>query len=406
MTLRPLFVTGSLAHGGAERHSVTLMNRLAERGHECHAVYIKNEAAQRPRIAQQDSVRCLDAATFLDRRAVSDFAAHLARLRPSLLLAANGYALLYASLAQIQAGLPIPIMVTFHTTQLLGLREQLKTLIDRPFFWRAARTIFVCKMQKNYWLRRGLGSRKNLVIHNGVDTEHFSPSGNSDARQALRRKLGFASTDYVIGISAVLRPEKNHLQLLDALASLRQLGVPARLLIIGDGPLRGAIEGRCRALQLDDSVRLSGYVDDVRPWLAACDVTVLCSLSETFSLAALEAMAMGKPVVHSAVGGAAEMIFPGHNGYLFRAGNTGELVYRLLLLAERPLGERMGAAARSLMVSSFSENVMVDRYENVFFDVCANRPAPAATTRNPRVAHAGGISAVEVEQGVNRHENV
>jgi len=408
MSLRPLFVTGSLAHGGAERHSVTLMNRLGERGHDCHAVYVKNNAHQLERIRRHGtaSAHCLQAASFVDRRAITDFADHLKRLRPSALVAANEYALMYAALARRQSGLSIPLVVTFHTTKLLDLREQVKMLIARPFFWLAERTVFVCAMQRNYWLHRGLGSRHNLVIHNGVDTGHFHDRTLPNERRSLRQALGFASTDYVIGISAVLRPEKNHLQLLNALATLRQLGIPARLLIIGDGPLREAIEVRSRALKLGNSVRITGFVEDVRPSLAACDVAVLCSLSETFSLAALEAMAMGKPVVHSEVGGAPEMIFPGHNGYLFRTGDTGELVYRLLVLSERQLSERMGAAARQLVESNFSEEIMVDRYENVLLDVCANRPDPTLVSTLHMLPKAGGIPGIQVKQGVNSHEHV
>lgn len=399
MTLRPLFVTGSLAHGGAERHSITLMNRLAERGHDCHAVYVKDDAGQLERIKRrdEDNVHCLHAARFFDRRAVLDFAEHLARVRPSVLIAANGYALLYASLARLQAGLPIPLVVTFHTTKLIDAKEHLKMVLDRFFFWRAERSVFVCDMQKRYWLRRAVGSRRNLVIHNGVDTEHFRDRSLPAERRALRQSLGFGNTDYVIGISAVLRPEKNHLQLINAVSTLRQMGIPARLMMIGDGPLRSKLEAQAQRLQISDSVRITGFVEDVRPYLAACDVTVLCSLSETFSLAALEAMAMGKPVIHSAVGGAAEMVFPGHNGYLFRVGDTGELVYRLLVLSQRLLAEEMGAAARQLVETSFSEKVMVDRYENVLLDVCATHPDTAKDRALHPLGQAAGISEVQVK---------
>ena len=399
MNLRPLFVTGSLAHGGAERHSITLLNRLAERGYDCHAVYIKDEAGQleRIRLRDDDKVHCLHAARFFDRRAIADFAAYIARVRPSVLVAANGYALLYASLARLQAGLAIPVVVTFHTTQLINAKEHLKMLLDRFFFWQAERSIFVCDMQKRYWLRRGVGSRRNLVIHNGVDTEHFRDRSTLAERRARRQSLGFAATDYVIGISAVLRPEKNHQQLINAVSTLRQMGIPARLMMIGDGPLRAKLEAQAMRLQIADSVQITGYVEDVRPYLAACDVTVLCSLSETFSLAALEGMAMGKPLIHSAVGGAAEMVFPGHNGYLFRPGDTGELVYRLLVLSHRQLAEEMGRAARQLVETSFSEAVMVDRYEKVLLDVCATHPDVARASALQTLGRAAGISEVQVK---------
>lgn len=407
MKLRPLFVTGSLVHGGAERHSITVMNRLAARGYDCHAVYVKNDPSQLERIDQRQvrSVRCLHAQRFFDPAAIADFATHLRRVQPSVLVAANGYALLYASLARAQARLRIPVVVTFHTTQVFGFKEHLKMLIDRPVFWHAQRTIFVCEMQRRYWLRRGLGSRHNDVIYNGVDIDHFRDHSQPVERQATRHALGFAENDYVIAISAVLRPEKNHRQLVDAVRALRDMGLPARILMIGDGPLRASIEAHSRELGVEDSVRLTGFVDDVRPYLAACDVSVLCSLSETFSLAALEAMAMGKPVVHSAVGGAAEMIMPGNNGYLFQAGNTAELIHRLLVLAEPGVARSMGGAARRLVETRFADSVMVDRYENILSEVSASRPDVETPADFPAFISPAGKSPSQSKSGVS-HENI
>ena len=96
---RAMFVTGSLCHGGAERHSITIMNRLAERRHECHAVYVKSDADQfdRIRLQQGTSVQCLDAARYFDRAALARFASHIARVEPAVIVAANPYALMYAA---------------------------------------------------------------------------------------------------------------------------------------------------------------------------------------------------------------------------------------------------------------------------------------------------------------------
>jgi glycosyltransferase involved in cell wall biosynthesis len=159
-------------------------------------------------------------------------------------------------------------------------------------------------------------------------------------------------------------------QLVDAIARLRAQGVPARALIIGDGPMRAAVEARARARGVDHEVVFCGFQHDVRPYVAACDVMVLCSLTEAFSLAALEAMALGRPVVHAQVGGAAEMILPGRNGYLFPAGDTGALTGKLGLLAERAVSRSMGANARQVVQARFSETAMVDRYEQTLLELC------------------------------------
>jgi len=373
--LRVIFVTGSLPHGGAERQSIAVMNRLAERGHECHAVYVRNDPSQldRIRLREGGTVRCLNATRYLDMRALADFAAHISRIRPSAIVAANPYALMYSSLALRLSRVRAPLVVTFHTTRLFGAKEHAKMIIDRLFFWSADRLVFVCEKQMRYWLRRGVLSRKNDVIYNGVDTDHFSDTSNSEERRKLRQELGFYDADYVIGISAVLRPEKNHVQLVDAVATLRNMGIPARVLMIGDGPMRGAVERRSNELKVDAEVRITGFQRDVRPYISVCDVMVLCSLVETFSLAALEAMAMGKPVIHADLGGASEMIFPGRNGFLFPVGDTGALVDKLAILADRSVSRRMGRAARELVETLFSEKTMVDRYEQTLLELCGAR---------------------------------
>ena len=375
---RAMFVTGSLCYGGAERHSITIMNRLAERRHECHAVYIKNEADQFDRIRLQEgaSVQCLDAARYFDSAALARFAAHIARVEPAVIVAANPYALMYAALARRLSRERVPLIVTFHSNRLLGIKEQLQMLAYRPLFWTADCLVFVCENQKRYWMRRGVLSRRNEVIYNGVNTDQFSAACNATERESMRAMLGFRDSDYVIGLSAVLRPEKNHLQLVDAVCLLRAKGIPAKALMIGDGPMRAAVEARARERGVEGDVVISGFQNDVRPYVAACDVVTLCSFTEAFSLAAVEAMALGKPVVHSDIGGASEMIVPGRNGYLFPVGNTGALVGKLSLLADRAVSTAMGGNARQSAETLFSEKAMVDRYEQTLLDVCANPLRP------------------------------
>src|SRR5690606_27442705 len=157
------------------------------------------------------------------------------------------------------------------------------------FFWLADCAVFVCENQRRYWSRRAVLARRNAVIHNGVDTEEFRDLPDSTDRQVTRARLGLRPLDYVIGLSARLGPEKNPLQLVDALARLRGRNVAARVLMIGDGPLRTAVEARARSLGLDGEVFITGFQQDVRPWIAACDAMVLCSHSEALSLAAIEA---------------------------------------------------------------------------------------------------------------------
>jgi len=386
--MRLLFLTGSLTHGGAERHTITLLNRLAQRGHECHAAYVQDNANQLERLEGAASVECLHAQRYLDFKAIKRLGVLLSRIRPSAVIAANPYAMLYAALALRQSELNAPLMVTFHTTLLAGAKQWLQMLYYRPLFWASDCLVFVCEAQRRHWLKRLVSGRSNRVIHNGVDPEHWRSPG-VEARTRMRRVLGLADGDYAIGMCAVFRPEKNHLQLVEAIAQLRSRGVPARALLIGDGPMRPAIEARARDLGVASDVLIAGFHQDVRPLLAASDVVALPSTSvETFSLAALEAMALGRPVVLSEIGGAAEMVRPEENGFLFPAHDTPALVASLAALADPAARERMGAAARTTVEARFSERAMVDRYEGLLQQLVLTRNQ-RDNLRRSAAAHQG-----------------
>jgi len=375
--MRLMFLTSSLAYGGAEHHAITLANRLAERGHECHTGWVKPESSQlsRLRLSTDGSVFCLDAAHYLDLRALRRLAAVLARVRPAVLVAANPYALMYASLARRISGERVPLVVVYHSTRSPGVKEQAQLAAYRPCMWAAEGAVFVCEYQRRYCLRRGLRSRRNTVIPNGVDVERYRDAATPAERRSLRAALGYTDADYVLGVAGGLRPEKNQAQLLEAAARLRQRGLPVKTLFIGDGATRAALEARAEALGLAAHVTITGFQEDIRPYITACDVICVCSLTEALSLAAIEAMAMSRPLVHSQVGGAGELIDPGHNGLLFPARNTDALVECLLLLADGATRSMLGRAARQTIESKFSEARMVDRYEELLMEVsqCAHR---------------------------------
>ena len=391
--MRLIFVTSNLISGGCERHAISVMNGLCRHGHECHAVYIKpgGDMEGDLRLQEGGTITALQAERYLDRRALAEFAALVRRVAPDAIVAANPYALMYSRLALAAARSDARLVVTYHSTVLSGIKERLMMAAYRPLFWSADCTVFVSAAQARYSMRRGVLSRRNEVIHNGVDVERYRHRGEAAGGAELRRGLGWQDDDYVIGLTAVLRPEKNPVQLVEAVARLRAAGCPARALMIGDGDMRGVVEARARELGVARDVAITGFQLDVRPWVAACDAMVLCSTAvETFSLAALEAMAMGRPVVLSELGGAAEMVFPGWNGYLFPPGDGEALVRHLAALSDRAAAARMGRHARLVVESMFSEGRMIDRYEQLLAEVIEGRPRPAGLwPAGGRVNNAG-----------------
>jgi glycosyltransferase involved in cell wall biosynthesis len=386
--LRALFVTSSFAYGGAEKQTITLMNRLASRGHECHAAYIKENHAllDRVRLRSESAVRCLSAEHYLDRSALADLAALIANLEPTVVVSANPYPLLYATLARRLARIRATMVVTQHSTKVNGPREFLQMLLCRPFFWMADCAVFVCDRQRRYWWRRGVLAKHNVVVYNGVDTDKFIDTTTREHRAAVRRMFGFAEADFVIGAVGDLRREKNQIQLAAAVERLRGAGVPARALLIGDGAERTKIEARARERGVERDIAVTGFVHDVRPFVAASDVLAVCSLDDAASLGALEAMAMRKPVVHSNVGSAGEMIHPGYNGFLFRANDTTALVGHLIRLTNPADRLSIGEHARGVVERRFSEQRMIESYESLLLQLTAksndrNRKSYVRATR-------------------------
>jgi glycosyltransferase involved in cell wall biosynthesis len=359
-----LLLVNRLGIGGAEQHTIALANML---GREFNVVlaYLKphHDLIESVNKGSLLELRCLNAQRRIDLRAARELLALCQASRARTIVCANAFALMYAQLARWLSPTPIVVIEVYHTTKLRTFKEQLMLAFYRPFFWAAHHLVFVCEAQRRYWRRRALWARQTHTIYNGVDLAHFDPTPYADHAVRARADLGFGADDHVVGICAVLRPEKAHADLLAAVARVKTSGQSWRVLIIGDGPLRESIEREVVRLGLASSVRITGFQSDVRRWLAACDVVALVSTSvETFSIAALEAMAMGKPMIMSDIGGAREQVEDGLNGMIFPPGDVAALAECLRLCWDKSRAQQMGAAARGRVERDFSLKTMTDRY--------------------------------------------
>jgi glycosyltransferase involved in cell wall biosynthesis len=203
---------------------------------------------------------------------------------------------------------------------------------------------------------------KVVVIHCGADPMVFaagaeSPVGNEGAD---------ASERVQIVCVASLEEVKGHRFLLDACRELADRGVPFCCDLVGDGPLRGAVEDQIERLRLSDSVCVHGALPrpDVRSLLLSADVAVLAShptrsgKREGIPVALMEAMACGLPVIASALSGIPELVEDGRTGFLIAPGDFATLADRLECLAAAPdLRTSLGEAARATITSQFDLRV-------------------------------------------------
>jgi len=195
------------------------------------------------------------------------------------------------------------------------------------------------------------------VIHNFVDSEEFRPQRDRPIRKQLAPK-----GERILMHVSNFRKVKNLPVILDVFCEVRR-ETPTRLVLIGDGPEREAVERRAVELSVADDVLFLGDQEYIGEILPEADVFLLPSEHESFGLAALEAMACGVPVVGSRIGGLPEVIVDGETGFLCSPHDVGcmrELVLGLFRDEERRLA--LGAAARARAVEKFDRDRIVDQY--------------------------------------------
>ncbi len=202
------------------------------------------------------------------------------------------------------------------------------------------------------------------VIPNFVDTAVYDRSRYQSA--ALRQQLAPGAELLLMHISN-FRAVKRVTDTIRILAAVREHGIGAQLVLIGDGPERTEAEHLCRTLGLCEAVHFIGKVLATAELLSAADIFLLPSQNESFGLAALEAMSCGVPVVASNVGGIPEVVSHGENGYLAEPGDVDRMArYCIELASNRKKWHRFSQAARSAAVERFSIERIIPRYEELY----------------------------------------
>jgi sugar transferase (PEP-CTERM/EpsH1 system associated) len=234
------------------------------------------------------------------------------------------------------------------------------------------------QLQRLHAARTGFPADRITVIHNGVNNRRFFPDPRIRAR--VRQELGFAEDDFCIISVGNLRPVKDHMTELLAVAELAKVVPNWRFVIIGGGPERPKLEAFINAHpEWKDRVALPGLSLRVAEMLNAFDVFTLSSVTEGICNSLLEAMATGLPVIATDTGGNPEVVVNGHSGLLFPVGDHRQLAEKLLLLATQPdLRLKMGQQAIRRVQEEFSIASMARGYESVYNSIVKARSRQCA----------------------------
>ncbi len=289
-------------------------------------------------------------------------------------------AALFGRLAAVSLGRQRPrIVYTIHgfaAPHYAPPKRELLLGIERALAAATDRWVCVSAAERVALLRSGVADADRVqVIRNGIEMEKFALP--EEEQPGLRESLDIPGSAFVITTVCRLYRPRDFDTLLQSFGRVRTAIRHALLLVVGEGPLRTAIEEQVRHLGLQEQVRLLGMRRDIPRLLAATDVFVLSSKGwEGLPLTVLEAMAASLPVVASAVGGTGEAVEDGLTGLLYRPGDVDALAQHVLRLAsDATLAREMGQRGLSRVRQLFTAARMVEETVSLYEGLLAQGPA-------------------------------
>jgi glycosyltransferase involved in cell wall biosynthesis len=376
--LRVVHVIHSLGPGGAESVLVELADVARTAGLDLAVIALS--PAPRPVHAQALRARAVPVLELdlprWDPRAVSRTAAALRAHRPHLVHSHLKHADLVAAVAGSLVG--VPVVSTLHVVEdapqgaVAKYKRNLGLAVRRH---AAARTIALSTRQRE-WYQQLTGSDKGLVVlPNGVAAPRET---DINERDRLRRELGVGQGGCLIVSASLMRPEKGHELLLDAI-SLLPADVRPVVALAGDGELRGTLEARVAARPgLREQVRFLGYRDDVPALLAAADLVLHTSLADALPTTLMQALAVGVPIVATRVGGIPDIV--GSDAGLLTSPDAQHIAAAVTrLLRDDRLRASMGVAGRSRFLERFEATGWAERLRDLYDTVVREAAEPHRT---------------------------
>jgi len=359
-------VVENLDRGGLERTVVDLIASQRDAGHECRVICLfKLGLLARELLANGVRVDACGKRPGLDLRALRRARALIRQSPDAVIHTHNAMAHYYAVLASL--GLPVKCRINTRHGMGGRTRSGRQEWLYRQSLRGTDYAVAVCEAARQRFAADGMRPRRALLsVPNGIRLDRFRPADDV-ARQSLVAELGLPTGSRIIGTVGRLQPVKDHALLLRAFAKVRVQVPEAALVIVGDGPLRAALEAQAEQAGLSDAVRFMGDRHDVPRLLTGMEVFALTSTSEGYSVALLEACASSLPIVATDVGGNREIVRHGINGRLVPSGDTAAIATALIaLLRGGEQAAAMGRAGYAWAQAEASFRTMAERYHGLY----------------------------------------
>jgi glycosyltransferase involved in cell wall biosynthesis len=368
-----LFLLGTLERGGSETKFVRLANRLSRKNMPVHLAWLRGPETLLPEIEASVVAHPLRSGRSLSVPAWRRLRRAIREHHVGSLVCVNFLPMLYGWPAALP-GRTVRLLASINTTDFQGPQNARFMTLYAPLMRKMDSVVFGSCRQRLQWQQQyRLRADSSTVVHNGVDLDRYVPP-SAEERRRHRESLGVSADETVYISVAQLRPEKGHVQLIEAFSRVVASRV-GRLILVGDGVQRETLVEVARDRGVLGRVIFAGEQPDVRSWLALADVFVLASTAvETFSNAALEAAACGLPVIMTDIGGASELIGEQGAQWLVRVGNVDDLAEKMLRLGcDADLRAVAGRNARNRIEKNFTAEHMDSAWSEILWSSTEKR---------------------------------
>jgi len=361
-----LFITVGMDVGGTERMLVSILKNIDREKYDVSLCCLEREGQLHTEIEKENiEIICLNLpkkpllfSAFLHFLAIFRIYAILKRKEIKIVHSFLPRANIISRIAGYMAGVPI-VISSNRTSQ---IRKRYYLLLDWLTSPLVDKITAVSNAVGKYTIKKMKMKRDKIaVIENGIDFK------NLEIEHYRKEDWGINSNTDVIGIVGRLVPVKGHKCFLRAAQIIKRESPHVKFFIVGDGPERERLKQMVRDLDLIDNIVFTGMVQNIFKFMKIFDILVSCSLWEGMSNSILEAMAMGKPVVATQVGGTPEIVIDGVNGFLVPPKDACLLASKvLILLRDRELCQRMGESGRIIVKERFDIKHTIRKMEDMY----------------------------------------
>jgi glycosyltransferase involved in cell wall biosynthesis len=323
--MKYVFVIHGLPIGGAEKFLISLLHYFTEKGVDCNLILLSDDLTLKHEIPISIPVSIIKKSYKFDLTALYKLRNKLKKHAADLIICINPYSYFIVKIVSLFSK-KFKICLSPHSTIPFNFKNRLQTYLYYLLFNSNDLIIFLCKAQQNYLIAHfPIRTQHSLVINNGIDLSYFNAKKHFASLNFNSVKSITAKTILYV---ARLSPEKRHQDAIEVVKNLNIIhDYGIHLLIVGDGSPIYANQLRKLVVDKDLShfVHFMGSHNDVRPFYHTADLFLMTSSSETFSIAAIEAMSFGLPCILTDVGGSSEIVKPDYNGYLCEPGNINDI---------------------------------------------------------------------------------